>query len=153
MVNKHILALGGGSLLAVSPLTLVRAPFVSIIISSSITWLFRTISLNRTMWQSQSFFPNSNHFLLVCHIADLCGQEFLTEEEAVNKEILIAGMLFSISTLLKICSVVALCSFVDAHQHNEEHDHHEVVLEQKKQAQTSHKPVVQLDEKRGVVYD
>ena len=78
----------------------------------------------------------------MCHIADLCGQEFLTEEEAMNKEILIAGVLLSISTLLKICSVVALCSFVDAHQRSEEHDHHEVVLAQKKQAQTSNKPVV-----------
>jgi hypothetical protein len=77
----------------------------------------------------------------MCHIADLCGQEFLTEEEAMNKEILIAGILLSISTLLKICSVVALCS-VNVHQPSEEHDHHEVVLAQKKQAQTSHKPVV-----------
>jgi hypothetical protein len=65
----------------------------------------------------------------------------LQKEETMNKELVIAGVLLSISTVLKICSVVAICS-ADLRHPSELHDHQEIILEQKKQAQTSGKPVV-----------
>ncbi len=57
------------------------------------------------------------------------------------KELILAGVLISVSTVLKICCVVALCS-ADPQPQEHEHDHHEVILAQRKQAQSSQQPMV-----------
>ncbi len=55
----------------------------------------------------------------------------------MNKELMITGILIALSTVLKICSVVALCT-LDMH-HDEHEHHHQLILEQRRTVQTSHK--------------